>query len=193
MIILISAVGSSGKTMMAQNLLEKYHIPYLSIDHLKMGLYRGDKNCGFTPLDSNEVIGDKLWPILKGIIMTNVENKQHIIIEGCYILPHYLKDFDSEYSENIIPVFFGFSANYIKENFEANIIKHRNAVELRNWPEERTIEELIKEHQKFKADCLIAGVKYFEIDKDYDREILKVYDYIEVEMRKIDDTNRELK
>lgn len=60
MIILISAVGSTGKTLMAQKLLEKYHIPYLSIDHLKMGLYRGDKHCGFTPLDNTEIIGDKL-------------------------------------------------------------------------------------------------------------------------------------
>src|SRR5690606_30835584 len=105
-------VGSTGKTLMAQKLLEKYHIPYLSIDHLKMGLYRGNPDCGFTPMDSNELIGDKLWPILKGMIMTNIENKQHIIIEGCYILPHHLKDFDINYSEKIVPIFFGFSANY---------------------------------------------------------------------------------
>lgn len=186
MIILISAVSSTGKTLMAQQLLEQYHIPYLSIDHLKMGLYRGDKNCGFTPLDSTEVIGDQLWPILKGIIMTNVENQQHNIIEGCYILPHYLNDFDSHYSEKIIPVFFGFSPNYIQENFETKIVQHRNAVEFRNWPEERTINELIKEHAEFKADCVKAGVKYFEIEKDYEEEILKVYDYIADEKRRIE-------
>ena len=76
MIILISGNSCTGKTYMAQRLLEKYHVPYLSIDHLKMGLCRADKNCGFTPMDSTEDIGDKLWPILKGIIMTNIENKQ---------------------------------------------------------------------------------------------------------------------
>ncbi|MFB6474947.1 hypothetical protein ABER99_06270 [Paenibacillus glucanolyticus] len=74
---------------MAQRLLEKYHVPYLSIDHFKMGLYRADQNCGFTPLDSTEYIGEKLWPILKGIIMTNIENNQNLIIEGCYVLPHH--------------------------------------------------------------------------------------------------------
>ncbi|GIN99141.1 hypothetical protein J6TS1_50110 [Siminovitchia terrae] len=186
MIILISAVGSTGKTLMAQKLLERYHIPYLSIDHLKMGLYRGDKHCGFTPLDNTEVIGDNLWPILKGIIMTNIENEQHIIIEGCYILPHYLKDFDINYSEKIISVFLGFSTNYIQENFEGRIVKYRNAVELRGWPEERTIKELIKEHKEFKAQCLQAGVRYFEIENDYDKEILKAYDYIDAEKRRID-------
>lgn len=186
MIILISGVGSTGKTLMAQKLLERYHIPYLSIDHLKMGLYRGDKHCGFTPLDNTEVIGDNLWPILKGIIMTNIENEQHIIIEGCYILPHYVKDFDIYYSKKIISVFLGFSTNYIQKNFETKIVKYRNAVERRNWPENRTIKELIKEHEEFKIQCLQAGVKYFEIEIDYDKEILKVYDYIETEKRRID-------
>ncbi|MCM3757662.1 2-phosphoglycerate kinase [Sporosarcina aquimarina] len=186
MIILISAVGSTGKTLMAQKLLEKYHISYLSIDHLKMGLYRGDRLCGFTSLDNTEVIGDKLWPIIKGIIRTNIENEQHLIIEGCYILPHYLKDLDINYSEKIISVFLGFSTNYIQENFEARIVKYRNAVELRSWPEERTITELIEEHKEFKSHCLQLGVRYFEIDNDYDKEILEVYDYIDAEKLRID-------
>jgi hypothetical protein len=184
-VILISAVSSTGKTLMAQNLLEKYHIPYLSIDHLKMGLYRGVKNCGFTPLDSTELIGGTLWPIVNGMIMTHIENEQHIIIEGCYLLPHYLKDFDLNNSKKIIPVFFGFSTDYIQENFETKIVKHRNAIELRNWPEERTIKELIEEHEEFKAQCLRAGVRYFEIQNDYDKEILNVYHYIEAEKRRI--------
>lgn len=186
MIILISAVSATGKTLMAQKLVEKYHISSLSIDHLKMGLYRGDRNCGFTPLDSTEVIGDKLWPILKGIIMTNIENEQHIIIEGCYILPHYMEGFEITYSEKIIPVFLGFSTNYIRQNFETKIVKHRNTVELRNWPEDRTINELIREHKEFKTKCLQAGVRYFEIENNYDKEILNVYDYIEAEKWRIE-------
>ena len=185
MIILISAVSGTGKTLMAQKLLEKYHLPYLSLDHLKMGLYRGGLNCGFTPLDRKEVIGEKLWPIVKGIIMTNIENRQDIIIDGCYLLPHHIKDFDIRYSERIIPVFMGFSTDYIRENFEAKIVKHRNAVEHRKWPEERTITELIEEHEEFKAKCLLAGVRYFEIDQDYENQIVDVYNFIESERLRI--------
>ena len=40
MIILISAVSGTGKTLMAQKLLEKYHVPYLSMDHLKIAMDR---------------------------------------------------------------------------------------------------------------------------------------------------------
>lgn len=116
MIILISGNSCTGKTYMAQQLLERYHAPYLSIDHLKMGLYRADMNCGFTPLDSTEFIGEKLWPILKEIIKTNIENNQNLIIEGCYILPHYLQDIEPSYLAHIIPVFLGFSTTYIQQN-----------------------------------------------------------------------------
>ncbi len=43
MIILIGGSSHTGKTLMAQKLLEKYKFPYLSIDHLKMGLIRSGK------------------------------------------------------------------------------------------------------------------------------------------------------
>ena len=179
MVIIISGASHTGKTNLAQKLLEKYKYPYLSIDHLKMGLYRANQNCGFTPLDRTEVIGDKLWPIVKGMIMTNIENEQHLIIEGSYLLPHHLNDLDKRHLEKIISVFFGFSTNYILENFANKIVKHRNVIERRNWPEERTIQELIQEHEDFKMQCLQAGVTYFEIANNYDKEIGKVYDYIE--------------
>ena len=73
MIILIGGVGYAGKTLMAQKLLEKYKMPYLSIDHLKMGIYRSDPNCGFHPesdaeTGSCELIANKLWGILKNIL-----------------------------------------------------------------------------------------------------------------------------
>lgn len=122
---------------MSQRLLEKYRIPYFSIDHLKMGLYRGDSSCGFTPLDSDEVIGEKLWPIIKGMIMTSIENNQNMIIEGCYIL-------------------LG-----------------------------RTISQFIDEHDHFRRSCKEYDVPYFEIDQNYEEEIIKVYDFIEVQKQKI--------
>jgi len=179
MIILVGGISSTGKTLMSQNLLEKYKIPYFSIDHLKMGLFRGDSNCGFTPMDSNEVIGEKLWPIIKGIIMTNIENNQSIIIEGCYLLPNCVKDFKREYLDQIISVFIGFSTNYIKENFASKIIKHRNAIETRNYEEERPITQFINEHDKLRKKCIENGVEHFEINSDYEKEIERVYDFIE--------------
>jgi len=189
MIILVGGISCTGKTLMSQKLLERYKIPYFSIDHLKMGLYRSDSNCGFTPMDSNEVIGEKLWPIIKGIIMTNIENDQNIIIEGCYLLPNFVKDFEREYLDEIISVFIGFSTNYIKENFTSNIIKHRSAIETRDYEEDRPITQFINEHDELRKECIENGVEYFQIDNDYEKEIQKVYDFIGNRISKMVDKN----
>lgn len=191
MIILISGNGYMGKTFMAQNLLEKYKVPYLSIDHLKMGIYRGYSNCGFTPMDNTEVIGDKLWPIVKGIIMTNIENNQNLIIEGCYILPHYLKEFEKRYASNIISVFLGFSTSYIQENFKSQILQYRSIIEDRGELStkdisEYTIRDYVKKNDEFREECLKFGENFFEITCNYEEEIIKVYDYIDIKKRESD-------
>ncbi|WMT39667.1 2-phosphoglycerate kinase [Paenibacillus sp. D2_2] len=178
---------------MSQKLLEKYKIPYLSIDHLKMGLYRGVSNIGFSPLDSTEVIGEKLWPILKGIIMTNIENDQSLIIEGCYILPHHIKDFEESYSDHIISVFLGFSRRYITDNFASNIIANRSAIETRKYDEDRTVEEMILEHDEMRRKCLEHRSDYFEINEDYISEITQVYEFIEMKKQLYIEKTRKLK
>lgn len=184
MVILIGAESYTGKTLMAQKLLEIYKIPYLSIDHLKMGLFRANMNCGFTPSDSNEVIESHLWPILKGIIDTNLENKQSIIIEGCYIFPHRLKEFKKNHLNEIIPIFMGFSKSYIENNY-SKIIKHRSIIELREEQEDRVINKLITENEKLKLRCDTSLVKYFEIDKDYKEDVEKIYNWIAYEAARI--------
>ncbi len=184
MVILIGGNGCTGKTLMAQTLLEKYKIPYLSIDHLKMGIYRSDKHCGFTPLDSSEKIGEILWPIIKGIIMTNIENSQSIIIEGCYLLPHRIKEFEEPYKDEIISVFLGFSKEYIEKHLEGEIIQNRHAIEQRGYPEDRSVTQFISEHEELRKHCLEQGVTYFEIKENYEVEVQKVYGYIDALVNK---------
>jgi len=179
MIILIGGASCTGKTLMAQKMLEKYHMPYLSIDHLKMGLIRGGAACSFTSTDSNETISEELWPILKGIIITAIENRQNLIIEGCYIPPDFIHDFEERYSREITAVFILFSKRYIEENFTSKIQKYRSVIEQRLYEEDRSITELIEEHIELRKKCEENHVKYFEIEKDYGTEICRVYDYID--------------
>ena len=80
MVYLITGPTHVGKTVFSQKLLEKYKIPYLSIDHLKMGLIRSN-NTSLTPYDDDKLT-DYLWPIVKEIVKTVIENKQNLIIEG---------------------------------------------------------------------------------------------------------------
>ena len=48
MVVLVFGTSHTGKTLLAQKILEKYKFPYLSIDHLKMGLIRSG-NTNLTP------------------------------------------------------------------------------------------------------------------------------------------------
>jgi 2-phosphoglycerate kinase len=112
---------------------------------------------------------------------------KNIIIEGCYILPNFVKDFEREYLDQIVSVFIGFSTNYIKENFTSNIIKHRNAIENRLSKEDRPITQFINEHDELRKQCIEHGVEHLEINSDYEKEIQGVYDFIE---NSIDKMNR---
>ena len=78
MIIIITGSSHVGKTLLAQQMLEKFKYPYLSIDHLKMGLIRSG-NTDLTPVDDDELTS-YLWPIVREIIKTAIENKQNLIV-----------------------------------------------------------------------------------------------------------------
>ena len=178
MVILISGASCTGKTLLSQKILENHHIPYYSIDHLKMGLYRADIDCGFTPLDANEHIGEKLWPILKGIIMTAIESDQDLVMEGAYIFPEYLEDLDQNYLDHILPVYICFTENYIRANYNSGIIKYRHIAEKRGYEEDRPPEVFIQDHTKLMEKCKASKINYFEIQTHYEEEMAKVYRFI---------------
>lgn len=80
MIYLIAGGTHTGKTHLAQQLLEKYHFPYLSIDHLKMGLIRSGQT-SLTPADDAKLTA-YLWPIVREIVKTAIENRQNLSSRG---------------------------------------------------------------------------------------------------------------
>ena len=127
MVILITGASHTGKTALAQKLLEKYKYPYLSIDHLKMGLIRSG-NTELTPMSSDKDLTAYLWPIVREIVKTAIENKQNLIVEGCYIPFDWQKDFVYEYLENIKYYCLIMSEGYIRSHF-ADIRGYANTIE----------------------------------------------------------------
>ena len=84
MVILLTGASHTGKTLLAQRLLERCKYPCLSVDHLKMGLIRSG-HTGLTPTSEDEAITALVWPILREMIKTVIENRQQLVVEGCYI------------------------------------------------------------------------------------------------------------
>lgn len=183
MIILISAPSCSGKTLLAQQLLEKHKITYYSIDHIKMGLIRGIDDICFTAEDDDDYIAEKLWPIIKGIIMTAIENNQSIIVEGAYIKPEYLLEFDGEYKKHIVPIFLCFTRAYINLHFESDIIGHRSIIENRLYNETRDITFFIESHEKLAKACRCHNQTFFQVDASYDLTINEIHEYVESKVK----------
>ena len=103
MVILITGASHTGKTVLAQKLLEKHHYPYISIDHLKMGLIRSG-NTDLTPEDDDKLT-DYLWPVAREMIKTAIENCQNLIIEGCYIPADFMESIPGSYRKDVYALF----------------------------------------------------------------------------------------
>ncbi len=168
MIILITGASHTGKTALAQKLLEKYKYPYLSIDHLKMGLIRSG-NTELTPMDDDKLT-EYLWPIVCEIIKTAVENKQNLIVEGCYIPFDWAKDFEKEYLEEIKYYCLVMSENYIKNHF-ADIKKYANVIENRLDDEWCTQGSVLAENAQILKLAQLNKANYILIDDKYEINI----------------------
>ena len=128
MIILITGASHTGKTLLAQRLLEKYRYPYLSIDHLKMGLIRSG-NTALGPEDDASLT-EYLWPIVREIMKTAIENRQNLIVEGCYVPADWRADFDEAYLPFIRFICLAMTEAYIDRHF-TEIIGHESEIESR--------------------------------------------------------------
>lgn len=167
MIILISGTTHTGKTALAQRLMEHYKIPYFSIDHLKMGLIRSGKT-SLTVNDDKELT-PYLWSIIKEMIKTAIENRQNMIIEGCYIPFDWQKDFDESCLSEIKFYCLIMTAEYIENKF-ADILKFGNIIENRIATDINKA-ELIFDNQQNLQQCKKYGLEYILIDKNYKIDI----------------------
>lgn len=163
LIILITGVSHTGKTLLAQKLIEKHNFPCLNLDLLKMGLIRSGRT-SLTP-DDDELLTDYLWPITKEMIKTAVENNQNLIVEGCYIPFDWQKDFDAEYLESIEYICLVFSEKYIRNNFD-RIKQYENVVEHRLY-DDFDIEMALRDNAEVLKKCIEYGVDYRLADDEY--------------------------
>ena len=171
MVYIITGASHTGKTVLSQKMLEKYNIPYMSIDHLKMGLIRSG-NTNLTPMDDDELT-DYLWPIVREMIKTVIENKQNLIVEGCYIPYEWRKDFSKEYLDNIRFICLAFTDNYIDSHFD-DITSHGSDLEKRIDDSDCTIEWIKSENRKLSKGFKDAGEDVLFIDDDYEDTVRKV-------------------
>lgn len=168
MVILIAGASHTGKTCLAQRLLEKKGYPYLSIDHLKMGLIRSG-NTHLTPMDDDKLT-DYLWPIVREMVKTAIENKQNLIVEGCYIPFDWQADFEEAYLRHIRYRCIILSRHYIENHF-SDIQRYADAIESRLDDSGLSPEALITENEQNLALCIAHDLPHILIDQTYDIDL----------------------
>ena len=173
MIILITGATHTGKTMLAQRMVERYRYPCLSMDHLKMGLIRS----GQTDLtvEDDEALTAYLWPIVREMIKTAVENRQNLILEGCYVPFGWRKDFTEDYLASIQFVCLAMSDRYIDAHFD-EIIAHASDIEARLDDSNLTIDLLKAENRRYSAGFRAAGEPVAWIEDDYGKTVEALLD-----------------
>lgn len=169
MIVLIAGASHTGKTAFAQKLLEKYKYPYLSIDHLKMGLIRSG-NTELTPMSNDSDLTAYLWPIVREMIKTAIENNQNLIVEGCYIPFEWSSDFEKEYLDNIRYYCLVMSEEYIR-NYFSDIKQYARVIENRLDDEWCTVENVLQDNKNMLSLAQKHKVNYILIDDKYEIDI----------------------
>jgi len=173
MIYLIAGASHTGKTRLAQELLDVYHFPYLSIDHLKMGLIRS----GYTTLttEDDEQLTEYLWPIVREMVKTAIENNQNLIVEGCYIPFDWKKDFTEEYLAHIAHCWLVFSEKYIRAHYD-DILNYGNVIEQR-MENEYPLEQMVVENNYNLQMCKKYQLQYYLFDDEYVIEdVIELFD-----------------
>ena len=171
MVILITGSSHVGKTLLAQRMLEKYKYPYLSVDHLKMGLIRSG-NTVLTPEDDDKLT-EYLWPIVREIIKTVIENEQNLIIEGCYVPSDWRKDFDYGYLSSIQFICLAMTEDYIDRHYN-EIIGLESVIESRMTEADCTKEDLKQCNRWFIDAFGNAGENVVLIEGDFGNTLARL-------------------
>ena len=168
MVILITGASHTGKTVLAQRMLERYKYPYLSIDHLKMGLIRSGQT-DLTPED-DDALTEYLWPIVREMIKTAVENRQDLIVEGCYIPFDWRMDFDEGHLASIRYICLAMTDEYIDGHFE-EILAHACDIEKRLYDACPPPEQLKSDNRLYIEGCRKNGESVTLIGTDYTQTV----------------------
>ena len=182
MIIIITGASHTGKTLLSQRMLEKYKFPYLSIDHLKMGLIRSG-NTKLTPEDDDQLT-TYLWPIVREMIKTAIENEQNLIVEGCYIPFDWRNDFDQEYLQDISFICLTMTDAYIDAHF-TEIREHASDIEERLDDSDCTVDWIKEENRRVIQGFEAAGELLDLIDSSYEQTIEKALLLIPDKIKKL--------
>ena len=121
-------------------------------------------------MSDDEALTEYLWPIVREMVKTAIENNQNLVVEGCYIPFNWAEDFEKEYLDDIRFYCLVMSGHYIENHFD-DIRKFASVIEDRGEDEDCTLEMVRRDNAEMLKRCKEYGVEYILIDKEYQVDI----------------------
>lgn len=180
MILYIGGAARCGKGILARRLLVELHLPYLSLDVLKMGLTRGMPELALDPDAGGMRVAERLWPLVREMSHNLIAERADYVFEG-EILPKDVDGLRQDYSTQVNACFLGYST--ILPGQKLHEIRTHSGYP-NDWTQSYTDADLlsiihreIAFSQYLQAECARLHFRYFDLSDQFMPILDEVVDY----------------
>ena len=182
MLYLLGGAPRTGKSILARRLVVEKRIPYFGIDALTTVLQESLPDLGIKHGQPFIFKAEKIWPILKSLLIHFIEEEPDYLAEGDALLPKHVAELEKKYKNEIGVCFTGFT----KISPEDKLKEIRQFSDFKDdWTKERSDKEMLMdiksmiEFSKYlKEECKKFDIKYFEISDNFQKNLDIVFNYL---------------
>lgn len=168
MLYILSGIAKSGKSLVAKELIRRFHLPLTQTDHIMMMLYRGNPQLNIHIDASDSTVARELEPYIRGLFQTIIENKKDYLVEGVHLLTSYAHELLENYPNDVRILYLGYAnQNPIAKGRELK--EHAHLMEnpwYMSFPEKdfhQLMEYMVNESKRIKKECAELHIPYLEI------------------------------
>ncbi len=170
MLYLIGGAPRAGKSILARRLLTMRKVPYFPTDLLMMGLAKSMALPGLNPHHSAQTRSPMMWPILRGIATTIVENGDDYLLEGDVLMPENAAELRNRFGAAVRACFLGYE-NVDPARKMRDIRRHD--ADRSEWTYDcddahlmRLIGEFKTLSEELRRECADYDLRYFDGSED---------------------------
>lgn len=174
MLYLVGGAARAGKSKLARRLLAERGVPYLRLDLLMMGFARGLPEFGVDPETPAALRAQILWPVVRGMAMTALEDGVDYLLEGDFLLPRHAAELREFRAEAVKAAFLGYAE--IGAEDKGCLIRAFGGSD--EWTSGLSDERMLRIastnvefSRRLRQECAAYGLPYFDTSEDFGRAL----------------------
>jgi hypothetical protein len=182
MLLFIGGAARTGKGILVRRLLAEMHLPYLSLDVLKMGLARGVPEFAIDPDAGGMQVAERLWPLVREMSMSLLDQREDDVMEG-ETVPKHVDALRHAYPSQIIKACFLGHSTIAPAQKLREIRMHAGYPN--DWPQSYADADLltiisreIAFSQYLQAEGVRYGFRYFDTSRQFMQTLDEVVAYV---------------